>query len=227
MSSSLRFWAGGDICGSFRRPSRYLMSCQCVKKTGWPASEGVPGMVELPSRPWQAAHGSALRRPASTSAAAAGATTVARAAIRIVAPTSDPTVSALVGDAIDRARVVVGNQERAVLHLLRVHGPAPDVLTLEPPLREDFVFRHVTTAQRDHHHSEADLLGPVPRAALSEEGAVLVLGGEHRACIELDAIAGNVRARLEQRRRELRAGAPIAELGVEDVTLVAIGEAEV
>src|SRR5712692_277757 len=209
MSASLRSWAAGDIWGSLRRPSRYLMSCQCVKKTGWPASEGVPGMVELPSRPWQAAHGSALRRPASTSAAAAGATTVARAAIRIVAPTSDPTVSALIGDAIDRPRVVVGDQERAVLHLLRVDGPAPDVLALEPPLGEDFVFRHIAAAEGDHHHPEADLLRPIPGATLGEEGAVLVLGGEHRACIELDAIAGHVRARLEQRRRELRAGAPL------------------
>ena len=71
MSSSLRFCASGDICASLRRPSRYLMSCQWVKNTGWPASEGVPGMVALPSGPWQAAHAAALRRPASASAAEA------------------------------------------------------------------------------------------------------------------------------------------------------------
>src|SRR2546425_11190579 len=39
-----------------------------------------------------------------------------------------PLLSALVGDPVDRPRVVVGDQERAVLHLLRVNGPAPDVL---------------------------------------------------------------------------------------------------
>ena len=31
MSASLSVAAKGAITGSFRRPSRYLMSCQCVK----------------------------------------------------------------------------------------------------------------------------------------------------------------------------------------------------
>ena len=51
MSSSLRFWANGDIWASVRRPSRYLMSCQWVKNAGWPASDGVPGIVAWPSAP--------------------------------------------------------------------------------------------------------------------------------------------------------------------------------
>jgi hypothetical protein len=29
-----------------------------VKNTGWPAIDGVPGIVALPSAPWQALHGS-------------------------------------------------------------------------------------------------------------------------------------------------------------------------
>jgi hypothetical protein len=62
-----------------------------VKYTGWPASEGVPGMVELPSRPWQAAHGSDLRRPASRSAALGGAPIIATRAKTIDAPTSERT----------------------------------------------------------------------------------------------------------------------------------------
>src|SRR2546422_4889703 len=282
MSSSLRFWAGGDICGSFRRPSRYLMSCQWVKNTGCPASEGVPGTVALPSRPWQAAHGSALRRPASTSAAAAGAVTRMTSVnakpampgvpshrrnlalrdlpwsrfseVKLVtswrfaaarAPASPahvpslkggsgrgprrppPSMLPLVGNPVDRSRVVVGDQERAVLHLLRVHGPAPDLVALEPSLGKRLVLGHVTRPKRDHHHPEADLLCPVPGAALGEEGAVLVLGGEHRARVELHAVAGHVRARLDERRRELAAGAPLAELGVGDVALVAVREAEV
>src|SRR5438128_11887535 len=70
MSASVRFVAKGDIWGSLRRPSRNLISCQWVKNTGWPASDGVPGMVALPFAPWQLLHGSALRRPASRSAAA-------------------------------------------------------------------------------------------------------------------------------------------------------------
>ena len=47
------------------------MSCQCVKNTGWPASDGVPGIVALPSAPWQAAHGVGLAAPGLESAAAA------------------------------------------------------------------------------------------------------------------------------------------------------------
>ena len=73
MSASSSFSASGDICGSFRRPSRYLMSCQCVKNTGCPAREGVPAIVALPSGPWQAAQTWALRRPASRSAPGAAA----------------------------------------------------------------------------------------------------------------------------------------------------------
>ncbi|PYM90471.1 MAG: hypothetical protein DME04_22785 [Candidatus Rokuibacteriota bacterium] len=53
------------------------MSCQWVKIDGWPAIDGVPGMVALPSAPWQLLHGSALRRPASRSAARAGVPAVA------------------------------------------------------------------------------------------------------------------------------------------------------
>ena len=43
--TSVRLAANGDICASLRRPSRNLISCQWVKKFGWPASEGVPGIV--------------------------------------------------------------------------------------------------------------------------------------------------------------------------------------
>src|SRR2546422_6986332 len=80
MPASLRFVAKGDIWGSLRRPSRNLISCQWVKNTGWPASDGVPGMVVLPSAPWQLLHGSALRRPASRSAVAGAKAVTARAA---------------------------------------------------------------------------------------------------------------------------------------------------
>src|SRR5262245_19516204 len=126
MSVSLRFWANGDMSGSMRRPSRYLMSCQWVKYTGWPASEGVPGMEALPSGPWHAAHTSAFRRPASMSAASArparaSAAQTARSAIAL------PSLALrLIDDPVDRPGVVVGDQERAVLHLPRVDRPAPD-----------------------------------------------------------------------------------------------------
>src|SRR5207247_11118092 len=62
------FAAIGVICGSRRRSLRNMTSCQCVQYAGCPASDGVPGIVALPSPPWQATHASDFRRPASTSA---------------------------------------------------------------------------------------------------------------------------------------------------------------
>src|SRR5689334_14956191 len=196
MSSSLRVLAKGAMSGSWRRPSRYLMSCQWVKYAGWPASEGVPGMVAWPSSPWQPAHASALRRPASTSPAEAR---MLLAAITATSSTRMRVTSLLIADPVDRARVVVGDEQRAVLHLARVHGPSPDLLALQPALGERLVLRHVVGPQRDHHDAEAGLLVAVPGPALGEEDAVLVLGREHRTRVEHHAVAGHVRAGLEQR----------------------------
>src|SRR5262249_35923268 len=201
MSASVRRSATGVICGSLRRPSRYLMSCQWVKNTGWPASDGVPGVDALPSAPWQGTHGWALRRPASASPAAGAGPGAAATTATTARPARSargrreergagpgrllPPRSALIADPVDRSGVVVGDQEGAVLHLLGVDRAAPDLVAVEPPLDEDLVLGHVALAQGDHHHAEADLLRPVPRAALGEEHAVLVLGREHRAGVEL------------------------------------------
>src|SRR5438132_7827391 len=132
-----------------------------------------------------------------------------------------------VTDPVDRAGVVVGDQQRAVLHLPGVDGSAPDLIALQPALGEDLVPRTVGRAERDHHHAETDLLTAIPRSALGEKRAVLVLGWEHGARVELDAVTGDVWTRLEQRRGELAARAATAELGIEDVALVAVGVAEV
>src|SRR6266850_1480500 len=169
MSSSLRFTAKGDICASLRRPSRNLMSCQCVKKIGWPASDGVPGIVALPSGPWQAAHGSALRRPASRSAANTRTLPAARVATSSAVVKTRRISLLRVADAVDRARVVVGDQQRAVLHLARVDRTAPDLVALQPALGEDLVLGHVGRPEGDHHHAEAGLLRAVPGPALGQE----------------------------------------------------------
>jgi hypothetical protein len=92
MSSSLSFSAMGDICASFRRPSRNLISVQCVYIVGWPAIEGMPGIVALPAGPWHPAHGSALRRPASASAEKAGAAPAARTMTASAAPVNRASV---------------------------------------------------------------------------------------------------------------------------------------
>ncbi|PYN17823.1 MAG: hypothetical protein DME05_03210 [Candidatus Rokuibacteriota bacterium] len=62
------------------------MSCQWVKNVGCPAIDGVPGMVALPSGPWQLLHGSAVRRPASRSAANVGVPAVAAKTATAEAP---------------------------------------------------------------------------------------------------------------------------------------------
>src|SRR4030095_278474 len=176
MSSSLRFCARGDICSSLRRPSRYLMSCQCVKNAGWPAREGVPGIGACPSGALQAAQGWALRRPASASAAEA-----LLAAIRTASSANSSGKLLGVAHAEDRPRVVVADQQRAVFHLGRVDGPSPDVSALQPAFRERLVLRHVTRTERDHHDPEAELLRAGTRAALGEGHSILVLGREHSA----------------------------------------------
>src|ERR1700730_14677739 len=143
-------------------------------------------MVELPSRPWQGAHGSGLGPPPPRAGAAPPAAGAGRPRRR---PDhrqegendrgADERAHGLltrVGDPVDRAGVVVGDQERPVFHLLRVHGPAPDLLTLEPSITEHLDLRHIAAAERYYHDPEADFFRPVPRAALGEEGAVLVLG---------------------------------------------------
>src|SRR5262249_6284541 len=73
----------------------------------------------------------------------------------------------------------------------------------------------------------AVLLGPVPRAVLGEEDAVLVLGREHVAGVELHAERRDVRAELDHGRGELGALVAHTELGIGDVALVAVGIAEV
>src|SRR3989442_12818604 len=103
MSSSVRLTAKGDICASLRRPSRNLISCQWVKKFGWPARDGVPGIVALPSGPWQAAQGSDLRRPASASAAEARAPPAATRATSSALVETKRLRLLPVTDAIDRA----------------------------------------------------------------------------------------------------------------------------
>src|SRR5262245_47230493 len=110
--------------------------------------------------------------------------------------TTVPTSSA-VGDSEDRAGVIVGDQQRAVLHLPRVDGATPDLLALQPALGERLVLRHVARPERHHHDAEANLLRAVPRAALREEHSVLVLWREHRAGVELHAVARDVRSGLQ------------------------------
>ena len=70
MSSSLSVAAIGCITGLLRVPVRKNTSCHCRKPSGWPASEGVSAIWEMPAGPWQGAQVSALASPAARSTAA-------------------------------------------------------------------------------------------------------------------------------------------------------------
>src|SRR5262249_11469063 len=157
-------------------------------------SDGMHGADALPSGPWHCTHTSALRFPAWTSAACAPPCAAAVKAAAIASPpiqrakehprraarrggrNADARNSVLVTDPVNRSGIVVRDQQRSVLHLRSVHRASPELVPrLEPSLGEHLVLRHVATPQRDHHDPIADLLGAVPRAALRQEHAVLVL----------------------------------------------------
>ena len=53
-SSSLRSLTNGAIASTLRTPSRIRNSWFSMKNSGWPASDGMFSMRELPSSPWQA-----------------------------------------------------------------------------------------------------------------------------------------------------------------------------
>src|SRR5688500_13488693 len=108
-----------------------------MKLSGCPASEGMFSISAMPFSPWHAAQGSARSLPAAMGSAASAAAATSAAAARTAA-------KALLrkADAIDRARVVVGDEERAVLGDGDVRGPAEIlVAALEPALGEDLLLR--------------------------------------------------------------------------------------
>src|SRR5918993_76181 len=94
---------------------------------GWPPSEGTSGFSDVPFSPWQARQGASRSASGWPLAGAANPQTSARAMpAKTLAGTADaraPVVrrgSAAIGHAVDRAVVVVGDEERAVLHDLDV-----------------------------------------------------------------------------------------------------------
>src|SRR5581483_4852440 len=54
-----------------------------------------------------------------------------------------------IGDAIDDAGAIVGNEQRAVRHHLHVHGPAPGFAVLQPTFGEDFAGVRLAVLDRD------------------------------------------------------------------------------
>src|SRR5262245_4106429 len=79
---------------------------------------------------------------------------------------------AAVGDAIDRAGVVVGDEQRAVLHHLHVDRPADIAVVLEEAGHERLErLDAAVTVERDVDHIAANLARLVPRAVARDEDA--------------------------------------------------------
>src|SRR3972149_692601 len=77
-----------------------------------------------------------------------------------------------VADPVDRPRLVIGNEERAVRHDQHVHRTAPGVASLEPPLREDLVAYRPAVFQPDARHAVADGRGAGPGPGFRDEDLV-------------------------------------------------------
>src|SRR5512134_3897561 len=130
MSSSLKGLAATDITSLRRSPDRYARSARTRYGAGWPARCGASGSFAMPSIPWHVWQATALRRPAAMSCASASTAITASAAKTAAA--SDAAAasgrrlirSGLVGDAVDRAGEVVGDQHRTVLHHRDIDGTA-------------------------------------------------------------------------------------------------------
>src|ERR1700722_18408172 len=93
----------------------------------------------------------------------------------------------LVADAIDRTCPVVGDEDRAVLVEDDVVRPAEIApVAFDPAGSEGFLLGILAVGTDDHAHDTATLIFmPVPRAVFGDQDAVLVIGRELVAGVEL------------------------------------------
>src|SRR5829696_7258106 len=107
---------------------------------GWPPSEGTSGVSDVPVSPWQARQGASRSASGSGRAAPGAPERSARArrngrrAERLRPARAAPAArlpSAAMAHAVDRAVVVVGDEERAVLHHLHVDRARDVFVVLE------------------------------------------------------------------------------------------------
>src|SRR5215470_3216163 len=117
-----------------------------------------------------------------------------------------PSSLLAVADPIDRTGPVVGDEDRAVLGKHDIRRTAEIALvTLDPAGGEDLLLGILAVRPDDHAlDARALVLVAIPRAVLGDEDIVLVVGREHVAGVELHAERRDMRAELDDRRRELR-----------------------
>src|SRR6266508_2962451 len=240
-SSSLRSLTNGVITSIRRTPSRIRSSWFSTKNSGWPASDGMFSMRELPSSPWQApqswirsasgmlwANAAPMQKMAAASPRTDGRHQFEMASITPSLLLRLSSLRSGVGDAVGRTVLLVGNQHRAVRQLQDIGGPAVElVLAVVEETGHERLDLGGRALRPGKHHVIAVLLLPVPRPAAGNEADVRVGLGEHAAGVELDAEPGDMRSR--QGGRQYHAGARVWPLDVRigNAVGVAIGEAEI
>src|SRR5262245_41045142 len=136
--------------------------------------------------------------------------------------------AAVVADAVVPAGIVVGDQQRTVLHDFDVDR-TPDIgVVLQEAGQERLPGFHAAVGvELRHDDVAADLGGLVPGAVARDEDRVAIRGREHAAGIEAHPERPGMWADQRDRRLEFAARAPPTELVVGHVTLMAIRVAEV
>src|SRR3954447_21431823 len=104
----------------------------------------------------------------------------------------------LVADPVDRAGPVVGHEYRAVLGQHDIGRPTKiSLITFEPTGSEHFFLGVFAVRSNRHAHNPGALvLMAIPGAMLGDEDAVLVLGGELVAGIELHSERSHMGAEI-------------------------------
>src|SRR5436305_15174729 len=104
----------------------------------------------------------------------------------------------LVADSVDRADPVSGHEYRAVLGQHDIGRPTKiSLITFEPTGSEHFFLGVFAVRSNRHAHNPGALvLMAIPGAMLGDENAVLVLGGELVAGIELHSERSHMGAEI-------------------------------
>src|SRR5215475_7963717 len=135
--------------------------------------------------------------------------------------------AAVVADAVDRAGIIVRHQQRAVLEHLHVYRAADIVVVLQEAGHERLPGFHAAIGVELHDDDiAAELGGLVPRAVAGDEDRIAIGSRKHLAGVKAHAERGRMRTEQRNRRLEVAAAAPPAELVVGHIALVTIGIAE-
>src|SRR2546428_331474 len=91
-------------------------------------------------------------------------------------PSTSSDLGAAVGHAVDRADVIVRDEQRTIFHDLHVDRPAAVFVVLEETNEKRLLRFHRTVLVQLHDDDvAADLLRPVPGAIARDEDRILIL----------------------------------------------------